>query len=129
MSFCYIAPKAAPAGVLMKDESWVAARLLRKKETRVDSYYLLLNGVRRCIWSFIFKQLPALHALFMGLYHVTYTEVICIHQQTIFTAAQEIISYIHSDTIPVVRCAFLLLLLTTVTSNEFGQHVGAALGN
>lgn len=36
MPICYIAHNAAPATILMKDESSVAARLLRNRETRVS---------------------------------------------------------------------------------------------
>lgn len=86
LSLCYIVPKAVPARILIKDKSWVAARLLRKKETRVDLKHLLLNRVRKCIQGRgdgYFKQLPALHALFISFsnlhrgYLYSSTDCIC----------------------------------------------------
>lgn len=92
----------------------MAARLLRKKETRVDLQHLLLNRVRKCIWGRreggrCFKQFPALHALFSSFSCVTYTEVICSHQQTVFAGAQGSISSICSGTFSVLSYSFLFV--------------------
>lgn len=131
MSLCCVAPKAAPAGIVMKDESWVAVRLLQKKEARVDSYYLLLNQVRKCIWDLIFKQLPAPCMLFTCLFYVTsYTEAVHIYQ-TIHCCTKDHFPYPISIQFQLWVVLFLLLLLLTtmIISNEFGQHFWAAMGS
>lgn len=62
--------------------------------------------------------------LFMQLSYVDYTEVICTPEQTIFAAAQGIISYTHGSTVSVV--SYSIFLLTTMAHNEFGQHIVVA---
>lgn len=70
-----------------------------------------------------FKQLPALHALFCSFSCVTYTEVICTHQQTVPAVAQGIISCISSGTFSVLSHIFLKSEWHVMTlDNMLWQH-------